>query len=225
MAGRTKRAQMEADKHAALLRAADAALAEATETDTQAKTQAKAAQATKQAKQATQATKQAKQAKATQATKQATKQAKTPTDDLTSLPLDPYERKEAEDDLKFRRLRANVILLEAKARREQVNADSDAISLEKSRGNLCYNDVALAEFSRVIKLMYDDFKRLPQVVTERAALSPEQAAIIRDEVESILRELSAVEVDLTISNTAEVDAKVKSANLHRAKGEARSRLT
>ena len=212
MAGRTKRAQMEADKHAALLRAADAALAEATETDTQATKRAKATP--------TQATKATRAKTPTKA-----KQAKTPTDDLTSLPIDPYERKEAEDDLKFRRLRANVILLEAKARREQVNADSDAISLEKSRGNLCYNDVALAEFSRVIKLMYDDFKRLPQVVTERAALSPEQAAIIRDEVESILRELSAVEVDLTISNTAEVDAKVKSANLHRAKGEARSRLT
>ena len=224
MAGRTKRAQMEADKHAALLRAADAALAEATETDTQAtkqaKTPTKATKATKQTKTPTKATKATETKTPTKATK-----AKTPTDDLTSLPSDPYERKEAEDDLKFRRLRANVILLEAKARREQVNADSDAISLEKSRGNLCYNDVALAEFSRVIKLMYDDFKRLPQVVTERAALSPEQAAIIRDEVESILRELSAVEVDLTISNTAEVDAKVKSANLHRAKGEARSRLT
>lgn len=149
----------------------------------------------------------------------------TVSDDLSSIPADAGARKEAEEDLKFRRLRANVILLEAKARREQVNADSDAISLEKSRGNLCYNDVALAEFSRVVKLMYDDFKRLPQVVTERAALNPEQAAVIRDEVESILRELSAVEVDLTISNTAEVDAKVKSANLHRAKGEARSRLT
>ena len=204
MAGRTKRAQAMADRHAALLRAADA------EIDRTPTEQAKAP------------TRRKKTATPTQKTPT---QTKAPTDDLASIPSDPYERKEAEDDLKFRRLRANVILLEAKAKREQVNADSDAISLEKSRGNLCYNDVALAEFSRVIKLMYDDFKRLPQVVTERAALSPEQAAIIRDEVESILRELSAVEVDLTISNTAEVDAKVKSANLHRAKGEARSRLT
>lgn len=113
------------------------------------------------------------------------------------------ERRRLEDELKLRGLRAKVLLDEAKAEREMIAIDADRLEVDKKNGLLCYSQVALSEFSAVLKHLYDDLKRLPQTLIDATGASPQQATAITQAVEALLIELSEVKVDL--STTRDID--------------------
>lgn len=106
-----------------------------------------------------------------------------------TIPASARERQEQEADLKFRKLRADVMLLECKA-------VSENIDLQKRCDNLCYKSVAVDEFSASIRHIHDAIARLPHTLRDKCNLSAEQADKAFNIIEELLEDLSNVKVEL-----------------------------
>ncbi len=93
------------------------------------------------------------------------------------------------DSLRKKELESRIRLQNAKSARTELGVEKDRLDLEKSKGNLCYIDVALCEFSNTLKNLYNSIKRLPVVISEQVNLSCDDSKAISDIIESLLIEL------------------------------------
>lgn len=147
----------------------------------------------------------------------------TPTFDFFALPEDAQERRRLEEDLRLRGLRARVLLDEAKAERERIAIEKDKLERDAKNGLLCYTQIALSEFSKTLKHLYEDLTRLPQTIIEEASLSPAQAEKTSQAVERLLVELSEIKVEL--SSTQDTDQRRGEYTSHRTLNESLSALS
>lgn len=115
------------------------------------------------------------------------------------------------EELKLRKLRADVAILECKATNEN-------IALQRRRDLLCYKDAAVDQFSAVIKIVHDAIERLPHTLRDRCHLDAVQTEKAAKVIEELLVELSKVKVELKSAD--EVDAMATGA--HRSKREVRA---
>lgn len=125
--------------------------------------------------------------------------------------LNSREIREQTELLKFRKLRADVMLLECKAVGEN-------IALQRRRGLLCYKDAALGEFSSAIRHIHDEIERLPNTLRDKCSLTTEQTDSAFKVIEELLDDLSRVTV--TLSSADEMDS--MAIGLHRSKREVRA---
>ena len=140
-----------------------------------------------------------------------------------ALPEDAQERRRMEETLRLRGLRARVMLDEAKAERERIAIEKDKLERDAKNGLLCYTQIALSEFSKTLKHLYEDLTRLPQTISEEASLSPAQAEKTSQVVERLLVELSEVKVEL--SSTQDTDQRRGDYTSHRTLQESLSALS
>lgn len=106
-----------------------------------------------------------------------------------AVPKTQRERAEEEAELKFRKLRADVMLLECKAVGENID-------LQKRCDNLCYKSAAIDEFSASIRHIHDAITRLPHTLRDRCGLSAEQADKCFLVIEELLEDLASIKVEL-----------------------------
>lgn len=106
-------------------------------------------------------------------------------------------------------------LLALKAEKEKLQLEKELIMLDREKGEICYNDVAVAEFSKVIKAVHDAIVRLPQVLSSENSFTIEQKSTIMTSVEKILDQLSSLTVDL--SSAQEIDKKLSEMSSHSSK--------
>lgn len=147
----------------------------------------------------------------------------TPTFNFFALPEDAQERRSLEEALRLRGLRARVLLDEAKAERERIAIEKDKLEMDARAGLMCYTQIALSEFSKTLKHLYEDLTRLPQTIVEEASLSPAQAEKTAQVVERLLVELSHIKVEL--SSTQDTDARRGEYTSHRTLTESLSALS
>ena len=121
------------------------------------------------------------------------------------------------------RLRARVMLDEAKAERERIAIEKDKLERDARAGLMCYTQIALSEFSKTLKHLYEDLTRLPQTIIEEAQLTPAQAEKTSQAVERLLVELSQVKVEL--SSTQDTDTRRGDYTSHRTLSESLSALS
>lgn len=124
--------------------------------------------------------------------------------DTNETPYDADARKEQEQKL-----------LALKAEKERLELEKQIILLDREKGEICYNDVAVSEFSKVIKVVYDSVVRIPATLSNENDFSMEQKATIMKVVESILESLSNVRVELSSANT--IDKKLSEMSSHSSK--------
>ncbi len=115
-------------------------------------------------------------------------------------------------DALTRRRQTELDLIQLRAARERLEFERRAIMLDREKGEICYNDTAIAEFSNVIKGACAAFARLPATLSEDTRLTPEQKALIFESVEAILEDLSHLHVEL--SATIDVDKRLQSIKTH-----------
>ena len=115
------------------------------------------------------------------------------------------------EELKLRKLRADVAILECKAVNEN-------IALQRRRDLLCYKEAAVDQFSAVIKIVHDAIERLPHTLRDRCHLDAAQTKNASKVIEDLLVELSKVKVELKSAD--EVDAMATGS--HRSKREVRA---
>lgn len=106
-------------------------------------------------------------------------------------------------------------LLALKAEKEKLQLEKELIMLDREKGEICYNDVAVSEFSKVIKVVYDSVVRIPATLSSENEFTIEQKATIMKVVESILESLSNVRVELSSANT--IDKKLSEMSSHSSK--------
>lgn len=106
-------------------------------------------------------------------------------------------------------------LLALKAEKEKLLLEKELIMLDREKGEICYNDVAVSEFSKVIKAVHDAIVRLPQVLSSENSFTIEQKSTIMTGVEKILDQLSNITVDL--SSAQEIDKKLSEMSSHSSK--------
>lgn len=106
-------------------------------------------------------------------------------------------------------------LLALKAEKEKLLLEKELIMLDREKGEICYNDVAVSEFSKVIKVVYDSIVRIPATLTNENNFSIEQKATIIRVIENILESLSNVRVELSSANT--IDKKLSEMSSHSSK--------
>lgn len=106
-------------------------------------------------------------------------------------------------------------LLALKAEKEKLMLEKELIMLDREKGEICYNDVAVSEFSKVIKAVHDAIVRLPQVLSSENSFTIEQKSTIMTSVEKILDQLSNITVDL--SSAQEIDKKLSEMSSHSSK--------
>lgn len=103
-------------------------------------------------------------------------------------------------------------LLVLKAEKEKLQLEKELIMLDREKGEICYNDVAVSEFSKVIKVVYDSVVRIPATLSSENDFTIEQKATIMKVIESILESLSNVRVELSSANT--IDKKLAEMSSH-----------
>lgn len=106
-------------------------------------------------------------------------------------------------------------LLILRAEKEKLQLEKEIITLDREKGEICYNDVAVSEFSKVIKSVHDAIVRLPQALTSENSFTIEQKSTIITSVEKILDQLSNITVDL--SSAQEIDKKLSEMSSHSSK--------
>lgn len=106
-------------------------------------------------------------------------------------------------------------LLALKAEKEKLQLEKELIMLDREKGEICYNDVAVSEFSKVIKVVYDSVVRIPATLSSENDFTIEQKATIMKVIESILESLSNVRVELSSANT--IDKKLSEMSSHSSK--------
>lgn len=122
--------------------------------------------------------------------------------DETSFEMD--RRKDVEQEI-----------LTLKAEKQKLQLEKELITLDREKGEICYNDVAVSEFSKVIKVVYDSVVRIPATLSNESDFTIEQKATIMKVVESILESLSNVRVELSSANT--IDKKLAEMSSHASK--------
>lgn len=106
-------------------------------------------------------------------------------------------------------------LLALKAEKEKLLLEKELIMLDREKGEICYNDVAVSEFSKVIKVVYDSIVRIPSTLSSESNFSIEQKATIMKVIENILESLSNVRVELSSATT--IDKKLSEMSSHASK--------
>lgn len=106
-------------------------------------------------------------------------------------------------------------ILRLKSEKERLELEKQIIQLDREKGEICYNDVAVSEFSKVIKVVYDSVVRIPTTLSNENDFTIEQKATIMKVVESILESLSNVRVELSSANT--IDKKLSEMSSHASK--------
>jgi hypothetical protein len=131
--------------------------------------------------------------------------------DTNETPYDADARKEQEQQI-----------LALKTEKERLELEKQIILLDREKGEMCYNETAVNEFSRSIKIVHDIIERLPMILTNEQNFTPEQRQAIFNGVEGVLEQLSNVKVDL--SSTKEIDKKVNEMASHTTKASKRKQV-
>ena len=131
--------------------------------------------------------------------------------DTNETPYDADARKEQEQQI-----------LALKTEKERLELEKQIILLDREKGEMCYNETAVNEFSRSIKIVHDIIERLPMILTNELNFTPEQRQAIFNGVEGVLEQLSNVKVDL--SSSKEIDKKVNEMVSHTTKASKRKQV-
>lgn len=131
--------------------------------------------------------------------------------DTNETPYDADARKEQEQQIRA-----------LKTEKERLELEKQIILLDREKGEMCYNETAVNEFSRSIKIVHDIIERLPMILTNEQNFTPEQRQAIFNGVEGVLEQLSNVKVDL--SSTKEIDKKVNEMASHTTKASKRKQV-
>ena len=95
-------------------------------------------------------------------------------------------------------------MAEEKLRKLVLNNDHQAFDLEKKQESICYRAVAMSEFEKAVGSIYAQIKNCDEQLTALLHLNQQQTDILHDYMESILEDLSNIEINL--STTTDFDA-------------------
>jgi hypothetical protein len=88
--------------------------------------------------------------------------------------------------------------MEAKAQREETNAERDRIKLLKEAGALVDLDEVMQLYTTTIAIFAEQVRSIPDLLERKAGLSPKQAQTAADEIDGQLEQLeSRLMKDLT----------------------------
>lgn len=95
-------------------------------------------------------------------------------------------------------------MAEEKLRKLVLNNDHQAFDLEKKQESICYRAVAMSEFEKAVGSIYAQIKNADEQLTALLHLNQQQTDILHSYMESILEDLSNIEINL--STTTDFDA-------------------
>lgn len=131
--------------------------------------------------------------------------------DISETPFEADSRRNLEQEI-----------LRLKSEKERLELEKQIIQLDREKGEMCYNEVAVNEFSKSIKIIHDMIERLPMILSNENNFTLEQRQAIFDSVDNILKQLSEVKVDL--SSTNEIDKKVNEMASHASNASKRKQV-
>lgn len=111
-------------------------------------------------------------------------------------------------------------VLELRLKKEKLMLERELIALDKEKGEICYNETAVGQFSQAIQSVHSAFRLLPQIIIREQSFTPDQREFIQDAVNKIIEMLSDVTVEL--SSTEEIDKRIKRMTSHESNATKRS---
>lgn len=95
-------------------------------------------------------------------------------------------------------------MAEEKYRKLHLQNEHQAFDLEKKQESICYRAVAMSEFEKAVGSIYAQIKNADEQLTALLHLNQQQTDILHNYMESILEDLSNIEINL--STTTDFDA-------------------
>lgn len=127
---------------------------------------------------------------------------------------------DASDSKHKKQLESSV--LELRLKKEKLMLERELIALDKEKGEICYNETAVWQFSQAIQSVHSAFRMLPQLIIREQSFTPDQREFIQDAVNKIIEMLSGVTVEL--SSTEEIDNRIKRMTSHESTSAKRSMI-
>lgn len=113
-------------------------------------------------------------------------------------------------------------VLELRLKKEKLMLERELIALDKEKGEICYSETAVGQFSQAIQSVHSAFRMLPQLIIREQSFTPDQREFIQDAVNKIIEMLSDVTVEL--SSTEEIDKRIKRMTSHESNATKRSMI-
>lgn len=109
------------------------------------------------------------------------------------------------EQIKVRTARAEVLILEERAKQLALSNREKIIDLDTKTSQLTYIATALSEFSRGVSSFVTELRHFPDRMQNACNLTPDQYASVSEIVDEILQRLGRVEFHL--ESSSEIDAK------------------